>query len=71
MRFGHGKRRFAIGLALLALAVLPASSQIVAVHPTPPPCTGAHCLRPIPGATVTHHGRGFGGTDRLSARDDL
>jgi hypothetical protein len=56
MTFGHSKTRFAIGLAWLALAVRPASGQMVTVHPTPPPCAGTHCLRQIPGATVTHHG---------------
>jgi hypothetical protein len=50
------KMRFAIGLALLTGAIMPASGQIVSVNPSVPPCTGEHCLRQIPGATVQHHG---------------
>jgi hypothetical protein len=51
----RSSRQFAIAVGILALAVLPASGQMVTVHPTPPPCTGPHCLRQIPGATVVHH----------------
>jgi hypothetical protein len=49
-------RRIAIAITILTLCATPCLAQMVTVTPTPPPCAGAHCVNPLRGARIEHHG---------------
>jgi hypothetical protein len=52
--------RLAAAIVFLGLMpgplIAPCLAQIITVNPTPPPCTGEHCVNQLRGARVEHHG---------------